>query len=115
MKFIRFQNIIFCFCFMALSYSCEKAELQKSIPNDTVQVDPRGDCLDCPALNECCCIIEWTGGVGGYFRLCGTSDGDAVTCEIDPSPCEYDIDGLQHSMFFLDGDNPTHNFCMAEN
>ena len=115
MKYIRFQAIIFCFCLIALNYSCEKAELQKSIPNDAVQVDSRGDCQDCPGADECCCVVEWLSGDPGYFRICGTSDGDATTCEIDPSPCEYDIDGLQHSMFYLDTDHRIHDFCMDEN
>ncbi|HEY3384947.1 MAG TPA: hypothetical protein VGK46_00465 [Saprospiraceae bacterium] len=114
MKNYQFLYIL-CFCLVSLSYGCEKAELQKSIPNDTVQIDPRGNCIDCPGMDECCCIIEWTGGDPGYFSICGTSDGDAATCEIDPSPCENDIDGLQHSMFFLGPNDLTHNFCMNEN
>jgi len=110
LNFYRQPNWLF-----AANTGCEKADLQKSTPNDTVQIEPRGDCLDCPAMDECCCIIEWTGGDPGYFRICGTSDGDAVTCEIDPSPCDYDINGLQHSMFLLNSTNTTHNFCMNEN
>jgi hypothetical protein len=84
-------------------------------PNDNTAIVARGNCDDCPDVDECCCIIEWLSGDPGYFKICGTSDGDAVTCEVDPSPCENDIDGLQHSMFYLDGNTSIHHFCMNEN
>lgn len=61
--------------------------------------------------NECCCIIELLSGADGYFSICGTSDGDAVTCTIS-SPCESDIDGLEHTLFFLGSEEL---FCMNEN
>lgn len=115
MKSNHFQLILLCLCIVSINIGCEKAELKKSTPNDIGQVEPRGDCNDCPGANECCCVIEWLSGDEGYFMICGTSDGDAVTCEIDPSPCGNDIDGLQHSMFYLNSDNRTHNFCMDEN
>jgi hypothetical protein len=84
-------------------------------PNDNTAIATRGDCDDCPGANECCCVIEWLSGDLGIFMLCGTSDGDAAACEIDPSPCENDIDGLQHSSFTLSSGTPIHYFCVNEN
>ena len=114
MKTKLFSYIIFCFC-LCLIYSCEKAEIQKSSPNDSVQIDYRGDCLDCPAPNSCCCYIEYVSGDAGKFSLCGTTSGDALSCEIDPSPCENEIDGLQHTSFDLSSTFPIQHFCVDEN
>lgn len=95
---------------------CEKADLQKSVPDTTTQLDTRGDCDECPGANECCCIIEWlSGSETGEFSICGTSDGDAVTCTAS-STCENDIDGLEHTFFELNS-NSGHTyekFCMDE-
>lgn len=115
MKKFHFLFIFCCFCLFVINYGCEKADLQKSTPNDTVQIEPRGDCLDCPGANSCCCFIEYVSGDAGKFSLCGTTSGDAVSCEIDPSPCGYEVDGLQHTSFDLNSFNPIQYFCVDEN
>ena len=94
-----------------LMFGCEKADLHKTVPDSTTQLETRGDCDDCPGANECCCIIEFLTGTPANFSICGTSDGDAVTCTIS-SPCENDIDGLEHTSFSLPSDEL---FCMNEN
>lgn len=59
--------------------------------------------------------VEYVSGTASEFSICGTTSGDAVACEIDPSPCTVDIDGLQHSSFTLDGTNTREIFCVAPN
>jgi hypothetical protein len=68
-------------------------------------------------MDDCCCVLTFVSGDEGNYKLCGTTDGDATTCAVDPAPgsCPT-IDGLQHSFFELDSDDDLHEiFCMAEN
>ena len=114
MKKISNFNILFSMTVLFMLTACVQEESQSHatlIPNDDVELSTRGDCDECPGANECCCIIEYLSGTPGYFSICGTSDGDAVTCTIS-SPCDNDIDGLEHTYFYL-GTNEL--FCMIEN
>lgn len=114
MKTNQFQLILFCFCLIAITFSCEKADLQKSLPKDNVKITNRvaDDCEDCPNVDDCCCSISIQSGEDADFQICGTTDGDAVNCS-DDSGCTYEVDGLQHSFFNLSGSNLTEIFCMA--
>ncbi len=97
---------------------CEqKADLTKSMLNDEEQIETRAACTQCSGANDCCGLLTITGGTGSHeFKICGTTDGDAITCESDPSPCSGDVNGLQHTSFFLStGGTTSHVFCIAEN
>lgn len=112
MKTKLFSYIIFCLC-LCLTYSCEKAELQKTVSSDNPQITPRvDDCDDCPNVDDCCCSISIQSGQSGDFQICGTTDGDATICS-DDSSCSYDVNGYQHSFFTLTGNDLTQIFCMA--
>ena len=113
-----FNNIIFISVLFSFLYTgCEKAELQKSVLNDPVQIETRGACLTCAGANECCGLLTFTSGTGTHeFKICGTLDGDAITCESDPTPCDGPVNGLQHTSFFLStSGTSSHVFCIAEN
>lgn len=115
MKKISNFNILFSMTVLFILTACVQEENQSHatlIPNDDVELSNRGDCDECPGANECCCVIEWLSGAEGYFSICGTSDGDAVTCTASSS-CENDIDGLEHTSFQLD-DGLYEEFCMEE-
>ena len=113
MKTKLFNYIIFCLC-LCLTYSCEKADLQKSIPNDKGYVTYRvADCTQCPA-NDCCCTLRLTSDNEVILQLCGTTDGDAGICETEtPNGCET-ISGLTHSSITFDANNRTKLFCMSQ-
>jgi hypothetical protein len=118
MKTISFHLILLCFCLLTFNIGCEKAELQTSTASDPKGVNWRGPCDNCTSMNNCCSAITLTGSLNTNheFSICGTVDGDAVTCEIDPTDCTYPIDGLQHSYFVLNTSGTTiHIFCVAPN
>lgn len=117
MKSISFKYMLICFCLVIINFGCEKTELQKSTTNDTQQIEPRNACLQCSGSNVCCGLLTITSAVGLHeFKICGTTDGDAVTCESDPTPCSGPVDGLQHTSFTLStGGTTSHVFCIAEN
>jgi hypothetical protein len=69
-------------------------------------------------MGNCCSAITLTGSpnTNHEFSICGTVDGDAVSCEIDPTDCSVPIDGLQHSYLVLNTSGTTiHVFCVAPN
>ncbi len=109
-------SILFCMTILFMLTACDQGNDQNSpvlLSNDNDPISNRGDCDACPGANECCCVIEWLSGTG-TFKLCGTSDGDAVSCEITGSNCGNDIDGLEHTSFPLNVNNRREEFCMDE-
>lgn len=116
------KNLVYIPIFISVLFSflytgCENAELQKSALNDTMQIETRGACFACAGANECCGLLTITGGTGSHeFKICGTVDGDAITCESDPTPCSVPVNGLEHTSFILStGGTTSHVFCIAEN
>jgi hypothetical protein len=104
-------------CLIFLTLGCDETQLQTPSLSGDAKVDLRvDDCEDCPNMDDCCCVLTYVSGVQGEYKLCGTTDGDATTCEVDPAPgsCST-IDGLQHSFFELKSGETTELFCMAEN
>jgi hypothetical protein len=116
MKSIHFQFILFCSCLIALTYSCEKAEIQKSVPNDSEKITQRlvDECDDCPNMDDCCCQISWVSGEQLEIDICGSTDGDVASCSDDLGTCST-IDGRKSSTFILNMNNPRELFCMMEN
>ncbi len=102
MKSNHFQLILLCVSLIAINFGCEKADLQKSTPNDRVKITSRGidDCSECPNIDDCCCRLTYTGSSEVMLKICGTTDGDAITCQADQDGCET-IDGLSHSHLLL--------------
>lgn len=93
---------------------CEqKADLTKSAPSDLEQLSTRGvdDCSECPNMDDCCCKLTYTGIPNVTLKICGTTDGDATTCQADVDGCET-IDGLSHSSFVLSSGEQIELFCM---
>jgi hypothetical protein len=117
MKNSIFLLLCTCSCLIFLTLGCDETQLQTPSLSETAKIDLRvDDCEDCPNMDDCCCVLTITSGAPKNYKLCGTTDGDATTCEVDPAPgsCST-IDGLQHSFFTLTNMEPTELFCMAPN
>ena len=115
MKNYQFLYIL-CFCLVSLNYGCEKAELQKSTPNDVEKITQRlvDECDDCPNMNDCCCAVEYVSGDPISLELCGTTDGDISTCTDEQVSC-LTIDGRKSSAFPISSMFGRELFCMQEN
>ena len=113
MKNNNFFIILICSIFIFGSTGCERTDLQKSSPNDSVKIEPRGidDCSECPNMDDCCCSLTYNGSSQVMLKICGTTDGDAITCQANQDGCET-IDGLSHSEFTLNPDDRIELFCM---
>jgi len=78
MKKYSFFSILFCLVFALIAISCEKADLQKSLKDDS-RINPRiTECAECPD-NDCCCDVELVSGNNISLILCGTSSPDVTT------------------------------------
>lgn len=110
-------NKIFIFITVLLSFlviGCEQqADLTKSAMKDIIPLSTRGvdDCSECPNMDDCCCKLTYSGSGTIMLKICGTTDGDATTCQDDVDGCET-IDGLSHSYFELSPGEQIELFCM---
>ena len=115
MKSNQFQLILFCFCLIVITFSCEKADLQRSTVLDDKKITERwvDECGDCPNIADCCCAITLVSGTSITFETCGTADGDAAACSDEIMGC-LEIDGLKNSSTTLFEEDRLL-FCMEEN
>ncbi|MEP6647998.1 MAG: hypothetical protein ABJC12_12990 [Saprospiraceae bacterium] len=118
MKKNHIFNIMICFFFLMLAYSCDNADLQKSLPKDTAKVTTRtNDCEDCP-VGDCCCYIIYTSGSGAPLQLCGTTGTrlSSQECEVldPPNGCPA-ITGYYFGPFTIDNLNTSQIFCLPQN
>jgi hypothetical protein len=116
MKNITFFSIMICVSFILGTVGCEKADIQKSLPNDQVKIQNRDvpdDCEDCP-VTDCCCGVELLSGQNATFWLCGTS---VPTTSIDCGPTQpgtcYQIQGYILP-FLVTSTDQFKYFCMSE-
>jgi hypothetical protein len=116
MKYSLIINIMICFFLLSISSGCERAEIQKSSVRNNEKITPRvEDCESCPNVDDCCCSVTFLSGSTSTYKLCGTTDGDAVNCSVD-EVCNGTINGLEHTLFTLNSTTNTHElFCMAPN
>jgi hypothetical protein len=109
MKF-NFHIIMLCLAGIALFAACDKATLQ----SDSQSLQSRGDCDECPALNECCCGV-WLQPFEQTADLifCGTSNG-LDNCSGDAvGNCEsFSGGGQQIQLHYIN--NPKDPFCMIQ-
>ncbi|HXR81689.1 MAG TPA: hypothetical protein VN763_12255 [Saprospiraceae bacterium] len=114
MKNIEFYKILICFGLLWLTYSCEKADLQKSTIKDIDHISSRVDeCENCPNVNDCCCGVELQDpDDAAFLRLCGTTDGQLTCNDTAPITCPAINGGGQ--IIQLDSDSPKSLFCMAQ-
>jgi len=108
--------ISICCLMMIFATSCEKADIQKSLPKDDSQITSRADnCDNCPA-EDCCCRVILTSGTSAPLYFCGTTNPEWSTneCSILLENCP-DISGYYwlETLDYLF--NPDEFFCVAEN
>ncbi len=99
-----------------MTSSCETAETQKTTPSGNEKITKRvvDECEECPNMDDCCCTLTLLTSNAVMFQTCGTTDGDASTCDTEtPMGCET-ISGKWNSTFELSTSEPTVHFCMAE-
>ena len=115
------KNLIYIPIFISVLFSflytgCENADMHKSSIEDTRKITNRhvDDCDECPNMDDCCCTLTLIFGDEIMFQTCGTTDGDAATCDTEtPMGCET-ISGKWNSTHTLSNTEPTVHFCMAE-
>jgi hypothetical protein len=116
MKSISFKYMLICFCLVIINFGCEKTELQKPSPNDTLPIQTRTitDCGDCPDVH-CCCAVEFISGTTADLLFCGVytaMSGSLCGPFSPPSPCAT-VSGTS-STISLGGVNPTRVlFCLG--
>jgi len=100
---------------MIFATSCDKADIQKSLPNDSAKITTRSDdCENCPAEDCCCRIVSQSGTTNLTF--CGTTNPEWSTfeCTVDlEDPCP-DIIGY-YWFASLSGTGDDEFFCVAKN
>jgi hypothetical protein len=113
MKITIYYLTFICSIFILLTIGCESSDLQKSSYKNKEKIAQRGidDCSECPNVDDCCCLLRYTGLATVTLKICGTTDGDAATCMADVDGCET-IDGLSHSQFTLSTGSQIELFCM---
>ena len=115
MKHQFLMPIFICSMMMIFASSCERADLQKSSLNNTERITQRDEDCNCPNIDDCCCSVTYLNGNSGTFKICGTTDGDAVSCSV-PDLCNNTINGLEHTSFPINSTpNQQELFCMAHN
>jgi len=114
MKISIFYFIIISLFLILVSSGCEKAEIQKSLPNDIGMITPRiDDCEECPNEDDCCCFVElYNNDDDAYLRFCGTTDGPDAC--LGSFICGSAFSGGGQDIVLLDPTNPRQPFCMAE-
>ncbi len=112
-KYISILACVSCFLFL---YACEKNEVQKSSTNTNLgeKILPRGDCIECPGLTECCCAVWFQDGETlADLRFCGTSNGmDNCSGDETDNCSSFHGGGLD---ILLNSFNPREPFCINEN
>jgi len=117
MKNLNIAYFLSCYLLVTVLFSCEKADLQKSIPIDQAKIQNRDvpdDCDDCP-VTDCCCGVQYLSGASVNLWLCGTS---VPTTSIDCGPTQpgtcYEIEGFILP-FTVSNQDQFKYFCMSEN
>lgn len=106
--------MLLCFFSIVTNYSCNEADLQKSLPNDQVRIHPRGECDLCSGDDECCCeLILYTGYSNASLRLCGTANGVGSCSGSATGSCGAFSGGGQSVTLTLF--SPKHSFCLDKN
>ena len=108
-----FISVIFSFLYTG----CEKADLQNSTPNDTVQITNRvvDDCEDCP-VDYCCCAIELYGFTDdAEISVCGFTNGVYLCGTFDPPGTCANLTAGGEDIHLLDPNNIRVLVCKEEN
>ena len=101
-------------CMTCLSYiSCEKTGIQYNHTDNLPLELRRGDCEECPGVDECCCGVSLDGdATNATIRLCGTSDGAGACAGSDT--CGNSFSGGGQQIVLNSISNPKQAFCMLE-
>lgn len=95
-----------------LTYSCEKADLQKSSKEGTILTPRTDDCENCP-IDDCCCVVQLNASSSANIDLCGTDSGIGLCQQNNPpGPCSAISNGGTH--FNLSTTVPYGVFCMVK-
>ena len=116
MKNLNIACYLGCCFLVSILFSCEKAEIQKSIPNDTAKIETRGDdCTNCPP-EDCCCLVTLTEGTSAPLVFCGTTNPELSTseCEAVVTGCN-EIQGYYWFTTLTSSPDPTEHFCVEKN
>lgn len=93
--------------------SCEKSGLQITSTNDNKPIQTRGECEECPEVDECCCAVWLDDDYDdAMLRFCGTSDGAAACSGF--SYCGTPFSGGGQQLDLADPNERKKTFCMTE-
>ena len=101
-------------CMTCLFYiSCEKTGLQTTSNNDNKPIQTRGDCDECPGVDECCCAVWLDDDYNAAdLRFCGTSDGASACSGV--SYCGTAFSGGGQQLNLSDPNERKKTFCMNQ-
>lgn len=96
--------------------ACEKAEVQTSNNLKQSPIISRGDCDDCPDIDQCCCYVEIDqndNNNSASIEVCGIDDPLAPMCSGTAGSClSTSFNPYSLTATLTSPSNPRANFCI---
>ena len=119
---MKYRNfLLICICsFLTIAFmACDKTDnnnISGSISNLPVTV--RGDCQDCPEIDECCCYVALDpndNNNSASIELCGIVGGSSTCSSFSGTCFSTNINNGSHATVLTSPSNIIYNFCMEHN